>query len=391
MKIAIVVSHPIQHFCPMYASWAKNNNVNLKVFFASNLGVQPYEDENFARQIKWANLYLDEFEHEFLNGLETLQINKNLDAPNLIVNLLDFSPDLIIQYGRIYKFNKRLRNWIKTTNIKSAYISDSENRHSQSFLKLLFKKLYFSFYFKKFDLFLTVGDANENFYRSCAVPESKMLRMNFSIDVKHFYHCYLNREKLRKELRGVLKIANGDLVISVVGKLVSWKCQIDLISLLLEIERLSDWPKFHLVIAGSGPDESMLREEAAKLRINEVHFLGFVDPLELPKVYSASDVYIHPSKLEPHSLAVSEAIFMGLPVIVSHTSGSYGKTDDVREGENGFVYQCGNIFDLKGKLEILVNPLVRDEMGEMSRNIAVEAQNISHNDVLLKLSGILNL
>ena len=88
MRIAIVVSHPIQHFCPMYASWAKNKNVKLKVFFASNIGVTSYRDENFEREIKWGNLYLEDFDHVFLNGNKTLKIDKDLDALNLDFQLL---------------------------------------------------------------------------------------------------------------------------------------------------------------------------------------------------------------------------------------------------------------------------------------------------------------
>ena len=81
-KIAIVISHPVQHFCPMYASWAKLNGISLKVFFASNLGSAKYFDTNFKKEISWSNLYLDEFSHEFLNGDKTLQSTQELDAEN---------------------------------------------------------------------------------------------------------------------------------------------------------------------------------------------------------------------------------------------------------------------------------------------------------------------
>ena len=91
LKIAIVVSHPIQHFCPMYASWAKNEKVKLKVFFASNIGAVRYHDNNFGKEIKWGNLYLEEFDHHFLNGNKTIAVNKSLDAPDLENQLNRFS------------------------------------------------------------------------------------------------------------------------------------------------------------------------------------------------------------------------------------------------------------------------------------------------------------
>ena len=80
MKIAIVISHPVQHFCPMYASWASIKDIDLKVFFGSNLGAVKYINPNFKKEVQWSNLYIDEFKHEFLNGDKTLQCELTLDA-----------------------------------------------------------------------------------------------------------------------------------------------------------------------------------------------------------------------------------------------------------------------------------------------------------------------
>ncbi len=82
-RIAIVVSHPIQHFCPQYVSFAKNKNVSLKVFFGSALGYKKYVDVNFKQEISWGNLNLDKFDHIFLNGDAVLQSDKKLDALSL--------------------------------------------------------------------------------------------------------------------------------------------------------------------------------------------------------------------------------------------------------------------------------------------------------------------
>jgi glycosyltransferase involved in cell wall biosynthesis len=378
MKIAIVVSHPIQHFCPMYASWAKNQNVELIVFFASNLGVQTYNDPDFGREVKWGNLYLNEFNHLFLNDQTALAVNQSLDAPSLEDELLKFRPDLVIQYGRIYKFNKRVRIWTKKNNVKLAYISDSENRHAESIFKLVVKRVVFPFYFWGIDYFFTVGDSNEDFYRQYYVKNYKMFRMNFSIDINHFDSCYEKRHVLRNQLRKNLDIADNEIVISVVGKLVEWKSHKDLISLLYLIEKNGGWPKIHLIIAGSGPLEITLKLQADNLKINCVHFLGFVDTTDLPIVYAASDIYGHPSKFDRHSLSVSEAIYMGLPVIISDTTGSHGPTDDVRDGLNGYVFEQGNIFDLYEKFCRLRNSERRMRLGNNSKKIANNIQYNAH-------------
>jgi len=87
LKIALIVSHPIQHFCPQYASFGMDKPIEFKVYFASALGKEKYYDVNFKMEIAWSNLYLDQFDHHFLNGDQVLQSNRKLDAPSLEMEL----------------------------------------------------------------------------------------------------------------------------------------------------------------------------------------------------------------------------------------------------------------------------------------------------------------
>jgi glycosyltransferase involved in cell wall biosynthesis len=386
MKIAIVVSHPIQHFCPMYASWAKNKSIQLKVFFASNLGATSYIDKDFNTEIKWSNLYLNEFDHIFSNGDTLLPINRNLDIPNLDNQLDDYKPTMVIQYGRIFKFNKRLRNWALKRNVKIAYISDSENRHYEFIFKKILKNFIYRNYFKKIDLFLSVGDANEEFYKLNGVSESKILRINFSIDIRLFNKNLERKNVIRKNFRTSHSIKDNDIVISVVGKLVKWKSQIHIIKAIKYLENYNFESTIHLLIIGSGTEEKNITDEVFNIKNNKVHLLGFIDPIDLPTIYASSDIYVHPSSFEPHSLAVSEAIYMGLPIIVSDTSGSYGPMDDVQPGKNGMVYKYGDIKDLALTIKHLIenrNLLTSFAMNSLS--IAKRQQDICHFEIIKKI------
>lgn len=383
-KIALVISHPIQHFCPMYASWAKLNGVSLKVFFASNLGAAKYFDPNFKKEISWSNLYLDEFDHEFLNGDKTLQSTPKLDAENLDEKLNEFKPQLLVHYGYYHKLAKRARNWALKNKVKIAYISDAEHRQKRPFWKQVLKYPYLFFYFKKADYFFTVGNANEAYYKFYGVSKSKMHRMMFSIDKRSYDVAFSKKEEIRNEFRKNHQIQNNEIVISVVGKLVDWKSQDDLIKLLYSLEKTLPHQKFHLLIAGSGEMEENWKLLSKNLTQNQIHFLGFVNPTELPKIYAATDVYIHPSKIEPHSLSISEAIYMGCPVIVSNTTGSWGVYDDVQEGKNGFVYQHSNIAEMQQHLlEILNHKL--EAFSNYSIKISREFQELSHGRMLENL------
>lgn len=381
LKLAIVVSHPIQHFCPQYSSFASDDTVELKVFFASSLGYKQYHDPNFGKLISWNNLRLDTFDHEFLNEGRSIQSDKNIDAPEVEERLTKFNPDVVIIYGYFQKLQRRVYRWARKKDVALAYISDSERNRDTSFFREVLKYPFLYWFFSKVKFFLTVGDVNEAYYRYYGVSQKKFIRMHFPIDIKMYEESFSNKAALRNELRSRFNINDEEIVLSVVGKLVEWKNQCDIIKSMVQLEKEGIF--LHLFVLGSGGMMEKWKSEADKLRQSKVYFMGFVQPEELPGFYAATDIYIHPAKLEPHSLAISEAIYMGCPVIISDKCGSYGPTDDVQVNNNGFIFECGNITDLSKKIKKLTsNHLLRIEYGEYSHSIAIDFQNQSHSGVL---------
>ncbi len=380
IKLAIVISHPIQHFCPQYASFAKNERVTLKVFFASKLGLARYIDKNFKQEISWGNLALDKFQHEFLNGDKVLQADSNLDAP-VEAALQNFDPDIVFTYGYYQKLQRRTYKWAVNNKKLLAYISDSELRHHESKLKRTLKYFFLKRYFKKPDFFLTVGNANESYYNYYGVPSNKFQRMHYPIDREFYESRYPAKAILRKQQRDLLKLADNDFAMIVVGKLVDWKNQDHIISAmqLLEKENI----KTHLLVAGSGENMEQWKNHAAQLQFSKAHFLGFVNIEALPSYYAAADLYVHPARMEPHSVAISEAVMMGLPVILSDRCGSYGETDDVQTGRNGYAYPFGNIPELAKLIKgLMADRKKQIAFGEYSHSIAGKFQLQSHKGIL---------
>ena len=348
-KLAIVVSHPIQHFCPQYASFARSGLVQLKVFFLSGLGMKKYQDPDFKEEISWGNLQLDQFDHVFLNQGRVIPADKSLDAAELEQVLDAFDPELLIIYGYFQRFQRKAHRWSLKKKIILAYVSDSERRQQRNRFKEMLKYWYLRNFFSGVDWFLSVGNANEEFYEYYDVESSKLIRMHFPIDIGFYEKSFAQKDNLRKVLRNRFGIEENDMVLAVVGKMVPWKRQKDIIEALILLEKKGRY--MHLFIIGSGELMGELKELAGKLAISKVHFTGFVTPETLPEFYAAADVYVHPAAVEPHSLAISEAIYMGCPVIISNLCGSYGADDDVQEGSNGYVYPCGDIEKLTACIE----------------------------------------
>src|SRR6185312_4279676 len=389
LKIALVVSHPIQHFCPQYVSFAENEQIEFKVFFASTLGLKKYRDPGFKKEISWDNLNLDQFQHEFLNGEQVLKVDKNIDAITLNESLDQFSPQLIIGYGYFQRLQRRAKTWANKNKIPLAYISDSELRQPRNKLKEFIKRPFLYHYFSSVAFFLSVGDSNEMYYKKYGVKDAKILRMHFPIDLKTYRVAYDNRWALNDQIRKFYKISENDFVVTVVGKLVPTKNQDHIIDALIEVEKNNGG--VHLFIIGSGEMEEVLKKKADKLKKSKVYFTGFLSTDELPSYYAATDLYIHPSLEDRHPLAVSEAIYMGCPVIISDTCGSYGPGDDVQEGRNGYVYSFGNTSELAERILFLIrNKEAGRKQGEWSHKIAVDFQDKSHYRILDELAKRIN-
>ncbi|MFO1431398.1 MAG: glycosyltransferase [Candidatus Competibacteraceae bacterium] len=381
IKIAIIISHPIQHFCPMYASWAEFPDWEIMVFFASTIGLESFTDHDFGATFRWEGLQLN-FPYVFLNTGKQIDISNNIDAVDLYDQLDQYCPNVIVVYGYIQRLQRRAINYGLKNNIKLLMISDSELRQHRPLYKKVTKKIILTHYFRKIDGFLTVGDSNEDYYQFYGVEPYRLFRSPFPINRDYFDQFIADKKHYRHAITTKHRIPEDNIIVAVVGKLVPWKRQKDIIDALYELEDTKK-PITALII-GSGSDQEQLVQLSKSInKKHQVIFTGFVQPVDLPKYYLATDIYLHPSEVDRHSLAISEASYMGCPILLSDRCGSYGPCDDVQPGRNGFVYPCGDIKSLSYYLKYLINtPELRKRFSRNSREIAVNSQRLAHGEGL---------
>jgi glycosyltransferase involved in cell wall biosynthesis len=375
-RIAVVVSHPIQHFCPAYSSFARQSYWDIAVAFGSMSGFVKQWDPSFGREIAWEGMKLD-FPHAFLNGGAALPINSHLDAPQLPDWLTAYKPSVLIVYGYAQRLQRRALRWASENRCPVLMISDSEARHESPIVRRTLKRVVLPLMYRRVSGFLSVGDANEDYYQHHGVPAYRLFRSPFPIDRDRFEDAYAHRDALRMAGREALGVRPEELVCGIVGKLVGRKRQGDAIAALGHLSRLDR--DVALLLVGSGEDEARLRDQASGLTKHRAIFSGFVQPRDLPRLYAAMDLYLHCSEEDPHPLAVSEAIYMGLPAVVSDRCGSYGASDDVQPGRNGFVYRCGDRAALAGLIGRFANAgALLESFSGASRIIGLSSQQQAH-------------
>jgi len=124
----------------------------------------------------------------------------------------------------------------------------------------------------------------------------------------------------------------------------------------------------HIALAGAGPLEADLREQAERLNLGDrVSFLGFVRDADLLALRRSSDVFVIPSEAELQSLSTMEAGACGLPVVAAN---SYALPELVHHGENGYLFQPGNSDELASYIDkLLADPALRTQMGQKSLEV----------------------
>ena len=124
-------------------------------------------------------------------------------------------------------------------------------------------------------------------------------------------------------------------------------------------------PDWQLVVYGHGGDLQKLQQQLEKAGLtSSMTFAGATD--NIYKEYQNSAFYVMSSRYEGWGLVLVEAMSCGLPCVSFDCP--YGPSDIIRDGEDGFLVENGNIQQLAEKMELLINNKeLRERLGVRAR------------------------
>ena len=343
-RIAVVVSHPIQHFTPFYRAIAEQDGLDLKVFFCSNIGVVPYWDAGMGVTVKWAGNLTDGYAHEFLPEALAIATTSFWDVnnPAIATALRRYAPDVVVICGYSQITALRALVWCRLCGVPAVMISDSEMKTPRRWWLRFLRALVLPVLWRQFSAFLTAGDENERALSRYGVSRSRMFRSPLTINEPMYREAHRNKAKARANVREELGIAPESFVYLVVGKLLSRKRPMDVVEAFLRYVQRAPEAGIALLLCGDGVQRGEIERRLSGVE-RQVRMAGFVNVDRLPLYYAASDSLIHSAESDPHPLVCSEAAAMGLPMILSDRIGAIGKSDIARENDNAILYPCGDI------------------------------------------------
>jgi glycosyltransferase involved in cell wall biosynthesis len=368
MQLAHLVTHPIQYQAPLLRRVAADPDIQLKVFFASDLSVRKFVDAGFGRPIEWDVPLLGGYEYEFLPALR----NSN--------NLSFWRP---MNYGfaarlRAGRFDalwvhgySRPQHWLSMLLAKrmgmKVLLRDDATLISceRGAVKLALKRVFFRTLIKIVDAFLPVGTLNRNYFLHYGAARNRIFDMPWAVDNARFQAGARSASATRENLRNLLGLERNRPIILFVGKLIERKRPADVLEAYARMVLSGDGANPYLLYIGEGKLRQQLEARAAALRLDAVKFLGFKNQSELPAFYDLCDLFVMPTVYEPWGLVVNEVMNAGRAVVISDEVGC--APDLVENGVNGLVFRARDVGDLSRVLsEVLADPVRLAQMGAKS-------------------------
>lgn len=175
-------------------------------------------------------------------------------------------------------------------------------------------------------------------------------------------------DKEKSEVRRKWGISDQEIIVGIVARLAEVKGHEFFLKAAEIISREKKDVKF--VIAGGGPLESMLKEQAKELGIEaRVVFTGFIE--NIYEILNILDINVISSLSEALCLSLIEGMSIGKPSVGTDTG---GVPEVVRDGHNGFLVPAGDPDKLAAAvLKLIDDPQLRKTMGDRGRTIAAQS------------------
>ena len=371
IRVAHLVSHPIQYFVPLYRELARRPEIELTVFFFSDRTLGTFHDSEFGREIRW--------DIDLHDGYRSCFLPSSHDAPtgygvrrrlnrDVLRALSRREYDVVWAHGYMHPTVWGARAVAAVCGVpfllrEEQTLLRSRGRARQAFKYPLLRLLLAG------TTGLFIGRSNRAFLEHYGVRGDRLFFAPYCVD-NNFFRAAAAQLNGRKEvLRREFGLDPAKPVVLFAGKLSEMKRPLMLLRAFAEVS--AELP-CSLLFAGDGALRASIEREIAEANLRDVVLTGFLNQTEIGRAYGAADLLVLPSiGRETWGLVVNEAMNFRLPVVVSDQVGC--AQDLVHDGVNGYVVPSDDERSLAEALRTLVRDSdLRARFGEASFAIVEE-------------------
>jgi glycosyltransferase involved in cell wall biosynthesis len=215
--------------------------------------------------------------------------------------------------------------------------------------------------FKRCDLLVYVSERQRQYWRNRGVAGKYDIVIHNGVNLDHFRDR--SDSSQRAALRAQCAFLADDMLIGICAALRPEKAHRDLLLSLARLRKRGISAK--VLIIGDGPERCAIERTITTLNLDGCVFItGFKDDVR-PYLAICDVIVLASHAIETFSIAALEAMAMGKPLVLTRIGGA---EEQVVDGQNGFLYEPGDIDALSDKLAELQLASTRKRMGMASRN-----------------------
>jgi len=366
-RVAVLNSHPIQYFAPLYAYLNSASDLEVTALYLSDFSIRGGKDPGFGQDVKWDVNLSAGYKSVYVGaGARTREPRGfwSLVAPQVWNEVRSGRYDVIWLHGHNYAANLIALMAAKTSGLPVMMRGETHLGLPCRGLRSVLRPPLMGTLYRACDRLLAIGSANAAFYRAMGVPDHKIFLVPYSVDNDRFVAASKLTSEEKAAVRKRYNVPMDRPLVLYAAKFTHRKRPGDLLDAVRRLKGKNGRP-YTVVMAGSGELERELRAFCAEHRLDNVVFTGFINQSELPRLYGASDVFVLPSENEPWGLAVNEAMCAGLPIVVSREVGCVA--DLVHDGVEGYTPEARDIEGLASALRRLIDDdVLRRRQGRAS-------------------------
>ena len=367
LKLAVLVSHPIQYHAPLYGYLAQDRRFCLKVFYMSDRGARPYYEPLSKTIVKYDNPILEGYDYVFLTtGEQTSWWGRTTEFMNFRLGeeLLRFAPDAVYFHG----YNNPSFLWAmrrcRRRQIRIVLRGENEDVLPRPWGHTLAREALLKILLPSLDGILYIGTKNREFFLKRGVPAHKLFFVPYAVDNTYFRAGCTPEEltRIRRKIFDRYALRNATRLFIYTHKLRATMRPLDAVRAFANAVVAQSIPAA-LLMCGDGELRAEAESLAKRSGAVQIVFPGYLTQADLREHMLAADVMINPAQ-EPWGCSINEGLACGLAMISSDMV--VGWPDMVIPGVNGYVYHYGDAVALSRWIATL-GRLPQDELERMKQ------------------------
>ena len=334
-RLAIVVTHPIQYYVPIFRELNVDKEVDLQVFYTKDSSEIKF-DKGFGKEVEWDLDLHSGYSHQ------TFKASTLGGRLRLLIELRKFQPAAVLVFG----WNPPghlLTIWMARWFSSVWFRGDSHFIDNAPAWKSLIRTIALRVIYLPVQKAFYVGEANLHYFKRCGFRERHLVKAPHAIDQDAFRRIIAGRTK--SEVRRNFSFDESQFVFGFAGKFEEKKFPTGVLSAFMK----ANHDCAILAMVGTGHQQELLKRLIHGRP--DVQFFGFLNQSEIAEFLFSCDVLILPSLYdETWGLVVNEALAVGTPVIISD---AVGCGPDVKR----FGPECVEIVP-RGSIDALAQSLI---------------------------------